>query len=110
MSELILSLRSSSPSPSVIFPFRSRIVTPSTTRSSICIVEPPPPPCVFEKKKPRQRTTGFAKVSNIQRFARFAVGWRGHGPDEEVRVYGRHRATQLHSVARLRGSHPATPP
>src|SRR5688500_1308717 len=37
MSELILSLRSSSPSPSVIFPLRSRIVTPSTTRSSICM-------------------------------------------------------------------------
>src|SRR5688500_17769838 len=40
MSELILSLRSSSPSPSVIFPLRSRIVTPSTTRSSICIAVP----------------------------------------------------------------------
>src|SRR5215217_4943374 len=37
MSELILSLRSSSPSPSVILPLRSSIVTPSTTRSSICI-------------------------------------------------------------------------
>src|SRR6478672_995598 len=37
MRELILSLRSSSPSPRVIFPLRSRIVTPSTTRSSICI-------------------------------------------------------------------------
>ena len=37
MSELILSLRSSSPSPSVIFPLRSRIVTPLTTLSSICI-------------------------------------------------------------------------
>src|SRR3954467_10546621 len=35
--ELILSLRSSSPSPSVILPFRSRIVTPPTTRSSISI-------------------------------------------------------------------------
>src|SRR3954466_7978986 len=37
ISELILSFRSSSPSPSVIFPLRSSIVTPSTTRSSICI-------------------------------------------------------------------------
>src|SRR5688500_2809864 len=37
MSELILSFRSSSPSPSVILPLRSRIITPSTTRSSICI-------------------------------------------------------------------------
>src|SRR5688500_7331397 len=37
MSELILSLRSSSPSPRVILPLRSRSITPSTTRSSICI-------------------------------------------------------------------------
>src|SRR5207248_685154 len=35
--ELILSLSSSSPSPSVIFPLRSRIVIPPTTRSSICM-------------------------------------------------------------------------
>src|SRR5882762_4875126 len=36
---LILSFSSSSPSPSVIFPLRSRTVTSPADRSSICMVE-----------------------------------------------------------------------
>src|ERR1043166_187951 len=58
MRELILSLRSSSPSPSVIFPLRSRIVPPSTTRSSICIATASSP-IVFR----RRNTIGLEAVA-----------------------------------------------
>src|SRR5436190_297319 len=59
MSELILSLRSSSPSPSVIFPLRSRIVTSLTTLSSICITL---------SSNPAVSNRSFTVASDLHRF------------------------------------------
>ena len=94
---LILSFRSLSPSPSVILPLRSRIVTPLTTRSSICIaassksdraggsvsprrwpdVQPPeapaPGPTVSRENRPASVLRGLQECQEIQRFALLLV-------------------------------------
>src|SRR5262245_61769893 len=64
--ELILSLRSSSPSPSVILPLRSRIVTPLTIRSSICIASPSNPRRVEWRRSdgPSRPPAGAARIPN----------------------------------------------
>src|SRR3954468_13317103 len=106
MSELILSFRSSSPSPSVILPFRSRIVTLSTTRSSICIAAPPArprsgapaPPPSRRPNKACVRSTGLQESMKKDRPAYYAGS-------NTVKKMGLFRTVRFEPTGGLRSLH-----